>query len=138
MRIRLGHIARRLAVGSGLLLLSTALAALSAAPAALPAAPAPAPAAPTVSGVVPPPPVLLRTPQFRIYGRGEGMPDAGSYMAVQDRQGNIWIGTRDGLVRYDGVHFKVFRHDARDPHSLPGDDISALLVDRQGRLWAGG
>ena len=85
-----------------------------------------------------PPRVLLQTPQFRDYGRREGMPDAGSYMAVQDPRGFIWIGTRDGLVRYDGVHFRVFRHDAHDPHGLPGNDIAALLVDARGGLWAGG
>ena len=85
-----------------------------------------------------PPRALLPIPQFRDYGRREGMPDAGTYMAVQDHAGFIWIGTRDGLVRYDGVHFKVFRHDTSDPHSLPGNDISALLVDASGGLWAGG
>ncbi len=81
---------------------------------------------------------LLETPQFRDYGRRDGMPDAGSYMAVQDHEGFIWIGTRDGLVKYDGVHFEIFRHDAAKPHSLPRNDISALMVDSAGGLWAGG
>ncbi len=87
---------------------------------------------------VPPARTLLQTPQFRDYGRREGMTDAGSYMAVQDPRGFIWVGTRDGLVRYDGVHFEVFRHDTSNPHSLPGNDISALLIDARGGLWAGG
>lgn len=81
---------------------------------------------------------LLAIPQFRDYGYQDGMPDAGGYMAVQDRQGFIWVGTRDGLVRYDGLHFRIFRHDTSDPHSLPSNDIDAVLVDRQGGIWAGG
>lgn len=96
-------------------------------------------AAPAPAGVLAAPPrALLPIPQFRDYGRRQGMPDAGTYMAVQDHAGFIWIGTRDGLVRYDGVHFRVFRHDTSDPHSLPGNDISALLIDARGGLWAGG
>ncbi len=105
---------------------------------ALTCAQASAASAPDVSALAAPPRTLLPIPQFRDYGRRDGMPDAGTYMAVQDHAGFIWIGTRDGLVRYDGVHFKVFRHDTSDAHSLPGNDISALLVDAKGGLWAGG
>jgi signal transduction histidine kinase/ligand-binding sensor domain-containing protein/ActR/RegA family two-component response regulator len=57
---------------------------------------------------------------------------------AQDRDGFIWIGTADGLARYDGVGFRVYRHDAVGPASLSGDDVTALFVDRDNRIWCGG
>jgi diguanylate cyclase (GGDEF)-like protein len=57
---------------------------------------------------------------------------------LQDRQGFIWIGTHDGgLYRYNGYHAQQYKHDPRDPRSLPDDRVSALHEDRQGRLWVG-
>ncbi|MFZ6028560.1 MAG: two-component regulator propeller domain-containing protein [Chloroflexota bacterium] len=57
---------------------------------------------------------------------------------VQDRQGFMWFGTMQGGVnRYDGVEFKVYRHDPEDSRSLSANFVSALLVDRQGILWVG-
>ncbi|MCE5231965.1 MAG: ATP-binding protein [Mizugakiibacter sp.] len=83
-------------------------------------------------------PAPLPTPLFRHYGVADGLPSSAVYMTVQDGDGFVWVGTRDGLARYDGVGFEVFRHDGRDPGSLPANDISTLFVDRGGRLWAGG
>ncbi len=57
--------------------------------------------------------------------------------SVQDRFGFLWFATQDGLSRYDGYGFKVYRHDPADPGSLPENEVYALLVDRGGRLWAG-
>lgn len=82
-----------------------------------------------------PPPAA---PQFVSLTVADGLPSSVAYKTVQDRDGFIWIGTQDGLARYDGVGFRVFRHDPADPASLPSNDVSALLVDRAGRLWCGG
>ena len=80
----------------------------------------------------------LPTPQFRRYGVADGMPSSAAYTVVQDRQGYLWIGSADGLARFDGAHFEVYRHDPRDPASLASNDAAAVLVDRDGRLWVGG
>ena len=88
-------------------------------------------AAPAVANVPP-------TPIFRSYGVAEGLPSANIYTVTQDHAGYLWIGTHGGLVRYDSREFRVFRHDPKQPASLPANDVSALLVDRAGRLWAGG
>ncbi|MFT4927316.1 MAG: ligand-binding sensor domain-containing protein/signal transduction histidine kinase [Phenylobacterium sp.] len=56
---------------------------------------------------------------------------------LQDRQGFLWVSTRDGLNRYDGYHFKVFKHDPDDPLSLPDNYIHRLFEDYLGRLWIG-
>lgn len=54
---------------------------------------------------------------------------------VQDAQGFIWIGTDQGLNRYDGRAVKHFRNDPADSTSLDFDNVADLHVDQQGRLW---
>jgi signal transduction histidine kinase/ligand-binding sensor domain-containing protein len=56
---------------------------------------------------------------------------------VQGPQGFLWLGTQDGLNRYDGYQFKIFKNRRDDPASLSGNLISALLVDDAGVLWVG-
>ncbi|MGE0103668.1 MAG: two-component regulator propeller domain-containing protein [Blastocatellales bacterium] len=56
---------------------------------------------------------------------------------VQDQRGLMWFGTMDGLYRYDGYSFTLYRHDPRDAGSLSDNDIRALFLDREGQLWAG-
>jgi two-component system sensor histidine kinase ChiS len=47
-----------------------------------------------------------------------GLSHATVYSILQDRQGFLWFATQDGLYRYDGYNFKVFRHNPQDPHSI--------------------
>lgn len=56
---------------------------------------------------------------------------------AQDPRGFIWLGTQDGLNRYDGTGFRVFRHDRDDLTSLTNSFVSSLLVDHEGVLWVG-
>jgi streptogramin lyase len=56
---------------------------------------------------------------------------------VQDDQGFIWFGTWNGLNRYDGYNFKVFKHDPERPESLGGVYIYSLFKDRAGTIWVG-
>ena len=80
----------------------------------------------------------LAPPQFVPMTVADGLPSSVVYKTVQDRDGFIWIGTQDGLARYDGVGFRLFRHDPADPASLASNDVSTLLIDRAGNLWCGG
>ncbi len=59
------------------------------------------------------------------------------FAVTQDRQGFLWVGTQDGLNRFDGYEFRVYRHDPRDPHSLSSNRVRAVLEDSAGRLWIG-
>ena len=77
-------------------------------------------------------------PQFMRIGVADGLPSSMTYPPVQDHDGFLWFGTQDGLARHDGVDFQVFRHDPGDPSSLSSNDISSILIDRDGRLWCGG
>jgi signal transduction histidine kinase/CheY-like chemotaxis protein/streptogramin lyase len=81
---------------------------------------------------------LAATPVFRRYGVNEGLPSSIVYKLAEDRDGFIWIGTQDGLARYDGVSFRVWRANPDDPASIAGNEVSALYVDRANRVWAGG
>jgi len=56
---------------------------------------------------------------------------------IKDRYGFMWFGTQDGLNRYDGYKFKVYRHVPKDTNSLRRSDIKVLYEDRQGNLWIG-
>jgi serine phosphatase RsbU (regulator of sigma subunit)/ligand-binding sensor domain-containing protein len=56
---------------------------------------------------------------------------------VQDRQGFMWFGTMDGLNKYDGYEFTVFKHDPLDSNSISHNHITALYEDSSGTLWIG-
>jgi len=55
----------------------------------------------------------------------------------QDIKGFLWIGTSDGLNRYDGNGFKLYRHDPNDPGSLPDNKIHCIYRDKSDNLWFG-
>nr|WP_294944573.1 hybrid sensor histidine kinase/response regulator [uncultured Mucilaginibacter sp.] len=56
---------------------------------------------------------------------------------VKDKYGFMWFGTYDGLNRYDGYNFTIYRNIPKNAHSLNGNSIGALFEDREGTLWIG-
>ncbi len=54
---------------------------------------------------------------------------------IQDDQGFMWFGTHDGLNKFDGYSFKVFRNDANNPKSIPNNLVRSLQKDKNGNLW---
>ena len=75
------------------------------------------------------------TPRFRLLGVAEGMPSSSVNALARDRAGYVWIATIDGLARYDGVGFRIWRHLPDDPSALPGNIVQALHVDADDRVW---
>jgi signal transduction histidine kinase/ligand-binding sensor domain-containing protein len=55
----------------------------------------------------------------------------------QDILGYLWIGTQDGLNRYDGLHFTIFRRDSENPYSLTDSHVISITGDDAGNLWIG-
>ncbi len=54
---------------------------------------------------------------------------------VQDSLGYIWIGTNNGLNRFDGYGVETFKYNLEDQRSIPGNRIQHLLVDPTGQIW---
>jgi len=54
---------------------------------------------------------------------------------TQDNKGFIWFATGDGLNRFDGTNFKVFKVEPNNPYSLPSNYVQSIFKDSQGRIW---
>ncbi|MCP4398594.1 MAG: hypothetical protein GY801_15020 [bacterium] len=54
---------------------------------------------------------------------------------LQDRLGFMWIGTQDGLNRYDGYEFIVYKPESGNPHSLSHSHVMDLFEDKEGMIW---
>lgn len=65
----------------------------------------------------------------------DGLPQISVMAITQDAEGYLWVGTQDGLARFDGVHFATYTPDSEP--ALPGIWIRALLTDPEGRVWIG-
>jgi ligand-binding sensor domain-containing protein len=65
----------------------------------------------------------------------EGLPQNSAKALARTPDGYLWIGTEEGLARFDGVRFTVFDH-SNEP-AIPSKNIRVLLVDHAGRLWIG-
>lgn len=92
---------------------------------------------PTPNAVLPEASDLGQQVRFDHLSLEEGLPQSVVQCILQDRHGFMWFGTQDGLIRYDGYEFKVYRYDPGDPHSLSNSLIQALYEDRQGAIWVG-
>ncbi len=73
--------------------------------------------------------------RFENIGTRDGLSQGHVSAITQDRQGFIWIGTLDGLHRYDGHELVVFKHDPRDRGSLSDNVIHDLAVGPHGEVW---
>ncbi len=66
-----------------------------------------------------------------------GLPQNSGRALLQDKNGFVWIGTEDGLVRFDGKSILQFRKNHDDPHSISDNYIGSLAEDAYGRVWVG-
>ncbi|WP_157237968.1 hybrid sensor histidine kinase/response regulator transcription factor [Desulfobacter curvatus] len=75
--------------------------------------------------------------EFNCISSSNGLPQNSGRVLLQDRKGFIWIGTEDGLVRFDGESILSFRKDYDNLYSLSDNYIGSLEEDDHGRIWAG-
>ena len=73
--------------------------------------------------------------QFDNYSTADGLSQSSALTMASDKTGFLWIGTQDGLNRFDGYDFAVFRHRAYDTTSISANHINHLLNDSKDRLW---
>ncbi|MGO8827871.1 MAG: two-component regulator propeller domain-containing protein, partial [Steroidobacteraceae bacterium] len=65
----------------------------------------------------------------------EGLPQSSAQALARTPDGYLWVGTQEGLARFDGVRFTVF--DGGNEPAIPNKHISVLFVDGASRLWIG-
>ena len=67
----------------------------------------------------------------------QGLSQNTGRVLFQDSRGLLWVGTQDGLNRYDGYNFLVYEHNPLDPNSLSDNFIFSIAEDDDGFLWVG-
>jgi len=75
---------------------------------------------------------------FRHYQVENGLSNSTVFCSAQDKNGFLWFGTKEGLNRFDGYHFKLFTYTPNNKTTLGSDMIYCLFNDASGNLWAGG
>jgi PAS domain S-box-containing protein len=76
-------------------------------------------------------------PKFSNLSVHEGLSQNSVWSILRDNQGFLWFGTDDGLNKYDGYRFRVYRFINGDSTSLSHNTVRALIQDRSGRMWLG-
>ncbi|WP_345949646.1 two-component regulator propeller domain-containing protein [Mucilaginibacter sp. PAMB04274] len=82
---------------------------------------------------------FTQTPKynFTAISSKEGLSSNTVTVILKDRYGFIWFGTEDGLTRFDGINYTVYRHNPKDTTSLRSSEITSIHEDRAGQLWVG-
>ena len=74
---------------------------------------------------------------FSRFSEQDGLPNSAVNAITQDENGFIWIGTEEGLSRFDGYTFKNYFRDLKNPNSLSDNEIISICADTGGVLWIG-
>ena len=72
---------------------------------------------------------------YKKYTVNDGLSQGMIMSIMQDREGYIWFGTTDGLNRFDGRDFKVFKYNSLDSFSLPDPYVTEIFEDSKERIW---
>src|ERR1700761_7451791 len=75
--------------------------------------------------------------RFRHLSNEQGLSNSTVNCIFQDSRGFIWLGTRDGLNRYDGVSFVVYKNDEKKSASISDNFINCIYEDSRHMLWIG-
>lgn len=67
----------------------------------------------------------------------DGLSNSSVSSIIQDRLGLMWFGTQDGLNRYDGYDFKIYRNDIQNKFSLINNFVNVICEDKAGKIWIG-
>jgi signal transduction histidine kinase/ligand-binding sensor domain-containing protein len=78
---------------------------------------------------------VQRSLRLKLLTIDDGLSQGFVHSILQDRRGFMWFGTNDGLNKFDGNRFKVYRHDPRNKASLADNYVLQLFEDQRGLLW---
>lgn len=73
--------------------------------------------------------------RYTYYGANEGLSQLNVRSIIQDHSGFLWVGTWDGLNRFDGYHFRIFQNDLTESNSISNNNILAVSSDSKNRIW---
>src|SRR5687768_17610840 len=76
-----------------------------------------------------------RNLKFEHFTRKEGLSHSNVMCILQDSRGFMWFGTRDGLNKYDGYEFTVYKNDPTNNNSLSHNYVTDIIEDSEGNLW---
>jgi ligand-binding sensor domain-containing protein len=75
--------------------------------------------------------------RFERLGNQQGLSQSTVLKIFQDKKGFFWFATRDGLNKYDGYNFTVYRHILNNPKSISSSNITCITEDKNENLWVG-
>lgn len=75
--------------------------------------------------------------KFKHYSIEQGLSQVGANDIIQDDNGYIWVATQEGLNRFDGYSFKIFKHNPSDSTTISNGFVQCLYRDKQNQLWVG-
>jgi PAS domain S-box-containing protein len=75
--------------------------------------------------------------QFERISIESGLSQSSVLSILQDHRGFLWFGTYQGLNRYDGYNFKIYKTDPDDPNTISSNSILCLMEDHLGEIWIG-
>lgn len=74
---------------------------------------------------------------FDFYSQEHGLSNNQTHCILQDKKGWMWFGTSQGVCRFNGYKFTVFKNDIEDSTSLKGNLVRTIFEDSKGQLWIG-
>jgi PAS domain S-box-containing protein len=75
--------------------------------------------------------------RFKHLTVNDGLSHSWVHSIIQDKQGFMWFGTDDGLNRYDGYDFRIYKNNIRDQYSISSSCVLAMIEDIKGNFWIG-
>jgi len=75
--------------------------------------------------------------RFEAVSPNAGLSHRSIFSLAQDHQGFLWVGTADGLNRYDGRQARIWRHEIDNPESISSSVVQAVLEDHEHTIWIG-
>lgn len=79
--------------------------------------------------------VFSQNLRFKKYTQSDGLSQGTVWKIIQDRNGFVWIGTDDGLNRFDGYTFKTMSYEPGSTQSLSGNNVYDILETPDGLIW---
>lgn len=75
--------------------------------------------------------------KFSHIGSDQGLSQAAANAIFQDRQGFMWFATQEGLNKYDGYSFTIYKNDPNDSNSIANGYLNSIVQDANGKYWIG-